>query len=203
MGEEEKRILNMLADGRITADEAHDLLTALGPVGEAEDASGHALATPTSESANIEEIQPDLQRFRRLWRIPFFIAAGALLLSGLGLFLMYQSTADVAALGFLCIWSIFIVALLATLMALVARRSTWLYLRVEESDGARFAFGMPMPLNLMGWSLKIARLFVPTNQRARLETAAVFVSAMQDDPDAAPIFIDVDDEDDKVQIYIG
>ena len=203
MSEEQKRILNMLAQGSITADEAHELLSALGSAGDADDTGDLALPDPKSESEKIEEIQPGLQRFRRLWRIPFYIAAGALLLSGLGLVLMYQSTADVAAIGFLCIWCIFLLASLATLFALLARRSAWLYLRVEETNGDRFAFGMPMPLNLVGWSLRIAAFFVPSKQLGHLETAATFVDAMRDDPDADPLFIDVDDEDEKVQIYIG
>ena len=193
----------MLADGSITADEAHDLLSAVGESGGSGEASDYAMAEPKSESEKIQEIQPGLQRFRRLWRVPFYIAVGALLLSGLGLYLMYRSTADVAAIGFLCIWSVFLLALLGTLVALLARRSAWLYLRVEESDGDRFAFGMPMPLNLVGWSLKIAAFFVPKKQLGHLETAAAFVDAMRDDPDADPLFIDVDDEDERVQIYIG
>jgi hypothetical protein len=203
MGEAEKRILDMLAEGSITAEEAHELLTALRPAGGVEDAAGPALPAPASESAKIEAIQPGLQRFRRLWRIPVFIAAGTLLLSGLGLFLMYQSTADVAALGFLCIWSIFLMALLVAAFALLAYRSTWMYLRVEEDDGSRFAFGMPLPLNLAGWFIRIARPFVPKDQAGHLDTAAAFVSVMREDPGADPIFIDVEDEDDKVQIYIG
>jgi hypothetical protein len=78
-----------------------------------------------------------------------------------------------------------------------------MYLRVEENDGSRFAFGMPLPLNLAGWIIRIARPFVPKDQAGHLDTAAAFVSVMREDPGADPIFIDVEDEDDKVQIYIG
>jgi hypothetical protein len=86
----------------------------------------------------------------------------------------------------------------------MARRSTWFYINVEEKDGHHFAFGMPMPLGLVNWSIKVARPFVTDKQAAHLETANAFVSVMKDDPEAAPIMIDVDDEDgDKVQVYIG
>ena len=99
MGKEEKRILNMPADGSITADEAYELL---------------------------------------------------------------------AALGFLCVWSIFLLALQGTIFTLQGQHSAWLYLRVAEKDGDRFAIGMPVPLNLVGWSLRLARPFVPRNQLVHL-----------------------------------
>jgi hypothetical protein len=203
MSEEEKRILDMLAGGTISADEAYELLNALRPVAGVENTDDLAFPARGDESEKIQRMQAGLQRFRRLWRIPAFVVAGALLLSGTGLFLMYQSTADVAAIGLLCTWSIFLVALLGTIFALLSRRSAWLYLHVEEKDGSRFAFGMPVPLNLAGWSLKLARPFVPRNQLAHLETAAAFVSVMRASPEAEPLFIDVDDEDENVQIYIG
>jgi hypothetical protein len=126
MSEEEKRILDMLAGGTISADEAYELLNALRPVAGVENTDDLAFPARGDESEKIQRMQAGLQRFRRLWRIPAFVVAGALLLSGTGLFLMYQSTADVAAIGLLCTWSIFLVALLGAIFALLSRRSAWL-----------------------------------------------------------------------------
>jgi hypothetical protein len=150
------------------------------------------------------KITPNYSRFRRFWRIPFIIAAGSLLLSGLGLAFMYQADERVAALGFLCIWSIFVLAFVATILILLARRAPWLHVRVQERDGQRIAISLPLPLQIAHWVLGVARYFVPKEQAMHLETAAAFVSAMQENPDQEPIIIDVDDDDgDKVEIYIG
>jgi hypothetical protein len=204
MGEAEERILEMLSAGTITAEEAEELLAALGSGDQGEPILGAVVEPPEIQDAKPHTPPPDLSRFRRWWRIPLFIALGSAIVSGAGLVLMYQSTEQIALLGFMCIWSIFIIALFGSVILLLTRRSTWFYISVDEKDGHSFAFGMPMPLGLVDWSVKVARPFVPDKQAAHLETASAFVSVMKDDPDAAPIIIDVDDEDgDKVQVYIG
>ncbi|HET6443103.1 MAG TPA: hypothetical protein VFI27_00865 [candidate division Zixibacteria bacterium] len=204
MGEAEDRILKMLSEGTITAEEAEELLTAMAAGDQVETLSGEVIEAPEIQDAKPHSPPPDLSRFRRWWRIPLFIAIGSAFVTGAGLVLMYQSTEPVALLGFMCIWSIFLIALFTSVILLLGRRSTWFYIKVDEKDGSRFAFGMPMPLGLVNWSIKIARPFVPDKQAAHLETAAAFVSVMKDDPEAYPIFIDVDDEDgDKVQVFIG
>ena len=204
MGEAEERILEMLAGGTITAEEAEELLAVLASVDQSEPVTGDIVGAVEIQDAKPHSPPPDLSRFRRLWRIPLFIAMGSAIVSGAGLTLMYQSSEQVALLGFMCIWSIFIIALFVAVLLLMGRRSTWFYINVEEKDGHQFTFGMPMPLGLVNWSIKVARPFVPDKQAAHLETANAFVSVMKDDPEAAPIIIDVDDEDgDKVQVYIG
>ncbi|MGB3717367.1 MAG: hypothetical protein WA996_23335 [Candidatus Promineifilaceae bacterium] len=195
MGEAEERILEMLAGGTITAEEAEELLAVLAADDQSEPVTDEIVEAAEIQDAKPHSPPPDLSRFRRWWRIPLFIAVGTAIVSGAGLVLMYQSSEQVALLGFMCIWSLFIIALFVAVILLMARRSTWFYISVDEKDGHRFAFGMPMPLGLVNWSIKAARPFVPDKQAVHLETANAFVSVMKDDPEAAPIVIDVDDED--------
>jgi hypothetical protein len=199
----------MLEEGKITAEEADQLLAAIGPERRASQVAGKLVITDAPEqNPGVADAEPADYRsygsFRGLWRIPFIIAASSLLLSGLGLAFMYQADERVATLGFLCIWSVFLLGLLATLLLLSARRAPWLHLRVREQDGQRFAISLPLPLGLAHWIISIARNFVPAKQARHLETADAFVTAMRDDPRREPIIIDVDDDDgDKVEIYIG
>jgi len=204
MGEAEDRILEMLSEGTITAEEAEELLAVLGSDDIEEPTSAGVIEGVEVQDAKPHSAPPDLSRFRRWWRIPLFIAAISAVISGAGLVLMYQAGDQIAVFGFMCIWSIFIIALFTTVILLITRRSTWFYINVEEKDGSHFTFGMPMPLGWVNWIVKGARPFVPQRQAAHLETAGAFVSAMKDDPEAMPIVIDVDDEDgDKVKIFIG
>ena len=204
MGEAEDRILEMLSEGTITAEEAEELLAILTSDDQEEPGSAGAIESVEVQDAKPHTPPPDLSRFRRWWRIPLFIAAASAVISGAGLVLMYQASDRIALLGFMCIWSVFIIALFTTVILLITRRSTWFYINVEEKDGSHFTFGMPMPLGWVNWIVKGARPFVPSKQAAHLETAGAFVSAMKDDPEAMPIVIDVDDEDgDKVEIFIG
>lgn len=206
MSEAEDQILKMLEEGRITAEEADRLLTAIGPEQDVSLVAGDAVVTgaQAEEPGAAYSDPPDYGRYQGLWRIPFIIAAGSLLLSGLGLAFMYQANEGVAALGFLCVWSIFLLAFVATILLLLARRAPWLHLRVQEQDGRRFAISLPLPLGLAHWIIGFAQNFVPKEQAVHLETADAFVTAMQEDPNREPIIIDVDDDDgDKVEIYIG
>ncbi len=206
MSDAQDQILKMLEEGKITAEEADKLLTAIGPEQRVGQVAGEtvvrALPEDSPGAANVRP--PDYGRYRGLWRAPFIIAAGSLLLSGVGLAFMYQAEEGVATLGFLCVWSIFLLAFLATILLLLARRAPWLHLRVQEQDGQRFAISLPLPLGLAHWIIGIVRAFVPEKQAGHLETADAFVTAMRDDPNREPIIVDVDDDDgDKVEIYIG
>ena len=93
MSEAQDQILKMLEEGRITAEEAEQLLAAIGPEQEVGLVAGDAILTGPDEAkpTGAYRDEPDYGRFRGLWRIPFFMAAGSLLLSGLGLAFMYQA----------------------------------------------------------------------------------------------------------------
>lgn len=206
MSEAHDQILKMVEEGTITAEEADRLLAALGPEQSMEAGASDLVVTgsPSSGPAASAGRPPDYSRFRRYWRIPFIIAAGSLFLSGLGLAFMYQAEEGVATLGFMCIWSIFLLAFLATILILLARRAPWLHVRIQEKDGRRFAISMPLPMRLASWVLNFVRYFVPQEQAMHVDAAAAFVNAMQENPGQEPIVIDVDDDDgDKVEIYIG
>lgn len=207
MNEAERQILQMVENGVITAEEADKLLAALGPDDQVSTVAGEAVKSSSpygEEGRERPDHAPELDRFRGFLGIPLMIAAGSLIISGLGLFLLYQSTGEIAALGFLCIWSMFIVALMATLLIFFARRAPWVHVRVQERDGRRIAISLPLPMGIAGWGLGIARRFVPEEQAAHMDTAAAFVQAMREGPGKEPIVIDVNDDDgDKVQVYIG
>ncbi len=208
MGQDEQQILQMLSDDLISAEEASKLLKALKtktPAPSAynadcthDEALEGEIITPLSTSP-----PPELGRYRRLWLIPLLVAVGSILLSGIGLFFLYQAE-NTAFLGFLCLWPIFIAALFAAGILVLAQRSAWLYLNVEEQSGTRIRLAFPLPLGLVNWAVRIARPFVPGDQRTHLETAASLANVMGNSPDRAPIFIDVDaGRGAKVQIYIG
>lgn len=208
MGQAEQQILQMLSDGIISADEARNLLEALksqrtDPIiidadTTSEDVLEGDIITPRST-----EPPPELSRYRRFWLIPFLIAVGSILLSGMGLFLLYQSV-NPAFLGFFCLWPIFIGALLSAAVLILAQRSTWLYLNIEERNGVKIRAAFPLPLSFVKWAVRIARPFVPAEQFMYLQLAASLVDMMQSSPDRDPIAINVDDGNgDRVQIYIG
>ena len=152
------------------------------------------------------EPPPDLDRYRRCWQVPFAVALGFLAVSALGMAAAQGIGGFFGAVGFLCAWSVFMLAALAVGVALWSRTARWLHVRVRERDGRRFAISLPVPLRLVGWLRAVARPFVGEEARGHLDMVAAFAEAIKmemDRPDSAPLIIDVDDEDESVQVYFG
>lgn len=204
MGEAEKQILQMLSEGVISAEEADKLLSALGPEDEVTTVAGDAVLTAGTGSEPDDLLPPDFQRMRSRWRVPLLIAGGSLLLSTAGLALMYQASTDVALIGFLCVWSIFILALVATFIVLLARRSTWLYVNIDQKQGRRISFSFPVPVRWAGGVVRVARRVVPGDTGRQLENVDTLLSTFAENQAGDPLIIDIDDEDgDRVQVFLG
>ena len=202
--EARQKLLQMLQDGKLTAEETSELLAALE--------SAPASPTDSTEPALTGDViqpgqAPDLDRFRRFWQYPFFIALAALILVGLGLRSLYQSSEGAITFWFVCLLSVFILTFLLTALAFTSRRSPWLHVRIREKEGRKFAISLPLPFGLAQWGIRIAKGFVPDAEQANLEVAAEFISAAQanlKDPKAEPLVLNVNDEDgDQVQVFIG
>lgn len=225
--EASRRVLHMLQNGAITAEEANRLLAAMddepvsgplasGPADEARPGTppepvriGEEFAPPPAaeyippagpEAGPNAAFMP-MERFRRLWQLPFVVALILLVFSGLFM------SATYGTFWFVCGWSVFMVAVLAVVIAYWSRTATWVHVRVREAEGKRIAISLPIPIRLAGWLLPLARRFVDEEEAAHLDAAAEFLAAMQDEmrqPGASPLVVDVSDDDgDQVQVYIG
>lgn len=224
MNEAQRQVLKMLQEGVITAEEANRLLAALGAPGapdappmETPPPAGDALPTlatvdalPSAPDlefgpAAADPAAPDLEHFRRFWQVPFVVALGLLVASGLCMTATYSGG---LTLGFLCVWSVFMLAALGAAVALWSRTARWLHVRIREQSGTRFSLSLPLPLGLVEPGVAIARRFVDADTADSLDAAAEMVRAVKDElgkPGADPFLIEVNDEQDGdyVQIYIG
>lgn len=211
MKEERRQILQMLQDGTLTADQAMELLQAMDEEGVGEETAVTLAADPYAEPLSGDILTPNeppnLDRYRQFWKIPFLICLAFLVLFGFWLRAIYLSAEGAITFGFICVWSFFMLAFLATLLAFFSRRAAWLHVRVQEKEGHRIAISLPLPLGLAGWGIKVAHGFVDEKTRGQLDMASAFLSAAKEElkqPGARPMTIDVDDDDgDKVQVYIG
>lgn len=213
-------ILQMLHDGTISVDEASKLLEAVSDADPLGADQAHAIpdgSTPlVSERTEPPAVPPDMERFRRLGYIPFALSFAILLLAGGGAYAMFLRTEGRLTFGFVLLVALFILALLITALALWATAVPWLHVRIRsapqggpESDGSsgtRFAISLPLPLSLAGGAMRLAHRFVDGEAADHLAAITTLVQAMRHDlgkPGAEPIAIDVNDENDRVQVYIG
>lgn len=199
MSEARQQILQMLQNGKLTAEQAQELLQAIEPAEETQEAVAGEIVAPVEP--------PDMDRFRRFWQYPFFIALAILIAVGLGLRSMYQASEGAMTFWFFCVLSLFILTFILTALAFMSRSAPWVHVRVKEKQGRKIAISLPLPMGLAQWGIGIARNFVPASEQANLDMAAEFIRSAGHDlkgPDTEPLMINVDDEDgDQVQVFIG
>ena len=201
MSDERNRVLQMLENGTVTADEANKLLTALEADEEPKDFASDI--RPEARFSSAPPDSPDMERFRRFWQIPFFVTIGVLVLSGLGLSSAHNAASGRATFGVICMSGIFLLAMVTTVLAFASSTARWAHVRVQEKDGKRISISLPLPLALADWGLRIARNFVTGEEIMHLDTAASLIKAMREDPsiwDAGPLMVEVDDDDGR---YMG
>jgi hypothetical protein len=134
-----------------------------------------------------------------------------LVLTGWGTYTLYTRTEGQITFWFVVLVILLVLTFLATALSLWAITAPWLHVRIRSapskgSGGTRIAISLPVPLALAGWGLQVAHRFVDQDVAGHLQAAAALVGAMRQNlgkPGTEPIVVDVDDEDERVQVYIG
>jgi hypothetical protein len=192
MAEERLRILKMVEDGAIGADEAASLLAALDSGGPEEGKKG-AVSSPDRGT------HPE--KWTRFWIYPLMAGGAVLILGSLIMGLVYAM--DAARGWRVCGWLPMILGLVVMLLAWWTRRARWLHLRISEGHRRKIAISFPLPLTLAAWGLRVAQSFVPQLKETGVDDLIIALrdGATRDEP----LFVDVQDDQDgeRVQVYIG
>ncbi len=202
MSEERAKILQMIADGRITAEEASQLLAALS---NDDGVEIHTPATDRDEGSGADDSSPPVQmpHFGNLWLIPLYVGLVLFVCGALAAFPLYTQSGS--WLLVVCGWPAFVIGLLTMIAAWLSRRSRWVHVRITNVDGSRrnIKFSFPIPLRLSAWALKIGSRFIPKLKDTGVDEMIVALDeAMTGDQ---PLYVDVQEDDggERVQVYIG
>ena len=211
----EKHILSMLEQGTITVDEATGLLEAIAasktPASPGELVEDGTSPPPESERTPVESDQvipgslaPDAARWKRIQQIPLALSLIVLLLSAWGLYRIYVRADARITLGWVAVLMVFLAAVAGTAIGFWLLTAPWLHVRIHERNGKRFAISMPVPLTLAHWGIRIARRYVDDQTGTYLDTSAEFLKAMpRERGQREPIVVNVDEDGQRVQVYIG
>ncbi len=196
VAEEKKQILKMVEDGKLTAEQAIELLKAveLDDVEDEEDLF-EAEATPQST------YEPD----ENLENIPLWIGIGFTVLGGLWMFWAMQASGF--GFWFYCAWLPFLLGILVVATAAGSRSSRWIFVHIKQAPGERpqqITLGLPLPLRFSAWLMRTFEPWMPAN----VDAAAVIeiLESMADSPtDEAAVIVDVHDDEDgeHVQVFIS
>ncbi len=191
MNAEQRKVLQLVEAGQLSAEEALRLLDLL-----AQDASAEASAAAGAEPPGslteppTAELRPAPWPKRNGWLLP---ALGLFFLI-LGLFWLSRTSAQ--GWGLICGGGAILLALGLAALGLWMRMALWV--AIEISDGPHLAF--PLPLGLLKIGLGLAKRWLP--RWKDLSGAEVeMLDALRALKDA-PMVVEVDDEE-HVRVYLG
>lgn len=203
--DEEKQILKMVEDGKISAEEAMTLLKALEetPVEDEVEVIETEAGTSEERSARLdfEEVKARAQKFAM---IPLWIGVAFTVLGAYWMYALVQSANY--GFWFFCAWFPLLLGLLLVALSAGGMNSRWLYVNVNQRKGewpGHFAMGFPIPLGMIAWILRNFGNFIPGMSRTNVDEILMALSTM-DDLDE-PLIVDVDESEhgEQVQVYIG
>jgi hypothetical protein len=219
---ERLQILEMIEKGVISAAEGVRLLNSLQ--GEPEEV-GAPLISPAIPSAagpsqepevTVEEPAPEdkpspvpsnfdaeTRKWRRWWWIPLTIGVSITVISGLLMFLAYQSSGF--GFWFACLWFPLLFGVVIMSLAAASRTTRWLHVRVHQEPGEwpqTIAISLPIPLRFTAWLLRIIKPYIHNMENTSLDE--IILALEKTSPDQ-PFYVNVDEGEsgEKVEVYIG
>jgi hypothetical protein len=207
--EERRKILQMVEEGKISAEEAASLMRALEAdeaeagirVIEAETGSGFD-GGGTSSGPEFDEVKA---RARRFALIPLWAGVFITVLTAWGLFAIQQNAG--VNFWFLCLLFPFMLGVLLIAVGAGGQGSKWLYVNVDRRDADEWprtiTFGFPLPLNLTAWFLRNFGHNIQGMEKTNVDGIIEVLHATGKTNDPFIVNVDDDNSGDRVQVYIG
>lgn len=214
--EERQKILQMVEEGKLSAEDAASLMRALDDdaeeVGEeievAQSESGSSWerdASSESRRTAAPEFDQIKSRARRFALIPLWAGVFVTVLSAWIIYAIQQN----AGVNFWFYCMIFPLMFGVLLIALGSggRSSRWIYVDVDRrnakpGDGPRhITLGFPAPLGLLGWFFSTFGQNIEGMGKGKGQAIAHMMEAAMTSDE--PLMVNVDDDDARVQVYIG
>jgi SHOCT-like domain len=204
--EERKKILEMVQDGKISAEQAASLMRALdADSAEAEVkviAMGASSGSERSDAPEFEEVK---SRARRFAMIPLWIGVFIAVLSAWGIYSVQQSAG--VNFWFFCLLVPLLFGVLLIALGAGGEGSKWLYVNVDRRNAQdwprNITLGFPLPLGLTAWFLRNFGQYIHGMEKTNVDEIIQILDATG--KSGAPLIINANDNEDgeHVQVYIG
>jgi hypothetical protein len=206
--EERKKILQMVEEGKISAQEAASLMRALDedahPV-QAEMDILHTEAASGFEGSEAPEFEEVKSRARRFAMIPLWIGVFVAVMSAWGIYSIQQSAG--VNFWFFCLMVPLLFGVLLIALGAGGQGSKWLYVNVDRRQAhdwpQNITLGFPLPLGLTAWFLRNFGHNIRGMGKTNVDEIIQVLDATG--KSGAPFIVNVHDNEDgeHVQVYIG
>jgi len=204
------RVLRNVQEGKISPEEGSQLLASLessvvlaggGEYAQEDECTGEGTeGMGLKADADVKR----LNRWKSWWMLPFVVG---LLLTVSGASWMGQGwvNAGLSLLGFWLSWIPFGIGLFLMVVSWYSRSAPWLHVRIRQKPGekpARIAISLPIPLVFLVYVLRFVKIWLPENARDMVSPA--LLRSVEDGLTADdPFYVFVDDDDTRVEVFIG
>jgi hypothetical protein len=208
--EERRKILQMVEEGKISAEEAASLISALAADDVDESAEAEVEVIESGSGSGYErpeapEFDAIKARARRFALIPLWIGVFVTVLSAWAIYSIQQN----AGTNFWFYCMVFPLMLGVLLLALGGggRTSRWIYVDVNRKDAKpgdgpkHITLGFPIPFGLTLWVMENFGHNINGMNRKQVDGIVEMMKATRDSNE--PMMVNVDDDDAHVQVYIG
>ncbi|MBE7534291.1 MAG: hypothetical protein HS124_00950 [Anaerolineales bacterium] len=206
--EERRKILRMVEEGKISAQDAASLMRALDDGAEKMNAEVEAIYRETdsdfkkTETPEFDQIKA---RARRFASIPLWVGIAVTVLSAWFIYAIQQSAG--ANFWFYCMIMPLLLGVLLIALGSGGRSSRWVYVDVDRRDAKpgegprRITLGFPAPLGLLAWFFNAFGQNIQGMGAGKGRAIAQMFEAAKNSND--PLMVDINDDDAHVQVYIG
>ena len=203
--EERKKILQMVADGKINAEEAATLMRALDDSAEEQIQvieAGPSFGSEKTDAPEFDQVRRRANRFSSA-----FLSIGVIftVLSAWAMFGIQKNNG--LNFWFFCMTMPLFLGILLTMLGAGSRTSRWLYVNVDRSHQTEFprniTIAFPLPLGLVAWFLKNFGGSISGLKKTNVDEIIQAIALAKNISE--PLIVNVDDGDDgeKVQVFIG
>jgi len=207
--EERKKILQMVEEGKISAEQAASLMKALEEeptpseveVLQAEPSVGF----DGSETSSAPEFESVKARARQFAMIPLWIGVLIAVLSAWGIYSIQQAAG--MNFWFYCLLFPLFLGVLLIVIGAGGQSTRWLYVNVDRryaQDGPRnITLGFPLPLGLTSWFLRTFGHNIQGMKNTNVDDIIQILDTTK--KSGEPFIVNVHDDEDgeHVQVYIG
>jgi len=204
--EERKKILQMVEEGKISADQAASLMRALDA--DSVPAEMKLIQTesgPGFEGSDAPEFEEVKSRARRFAMIPLWIGVFVAVLSAWGIYTVQQNSG--LNFWFFCLLFPLFLGVLLIALGAGGQGSKWLYVNVDRREAhdwpQNITLGIPLPLGLTAWFLRNFGHNLRGMGKTNVDEIIQVLDATG--KSGAPLIVNVNDDEDgeHVQVYIG
>ena len=203
--EERKKILQMVADGKISAEQAATLMKALDENAEEQIEAFQPEPGSGPERSDASDFEEVRKRARRFAAIPLWIGVVLTTFIAWSMFAIQQNNG--LNFWFFCLIVPLLLGMFLIWLGAAGGGTRWLYLNVDRSQQNEWprhiTLAFPLPLGVVSWFLQTFGRYISGLKRTNVDEVVNAIAMTKSIKE--PLIINVVDSEDgeRVQVFIG